>query len=665
MTDYDYEKHQAAANTIRGLAMDAVQKAKSGHPGMPMGMADVATVLWTRYLKHDPNHPEWPDRDRFILSAGHGSMLLYSLLFLSGYEGMTLEELQNFRQWDSKTPGHPEYGHTIGVEMTTGPLGQGISSAVGMALAEHMLAERYNRPDFDIVDHYTYVIASDGDLMEGISHEACSLAGHLGLGKLIVFYDDNSISIDGSTQISFTEDVLKRFDAYGWHTELIDGHDPTAVIAATEIAQSVSDRPSIIACRTKIGFGSPHKEGTSSAHGEPLGEEEVLLTKKALGLPLDEKFYVADGVKASFSRDGSQFAAWHKLWEKYAEAHPKGAMAYQDALAGRLPANLEELLPKFMVGKAAGTRVFSGQVIAALAPHIPSLIGGSADLTGSNKTNIPDTTDVQKDDFNGRYIRFGVREHGMGAILNGLSLHGGFRPFGGTFLVFSDYMRGSIRLAAIMGLPVIYVFTHDSIGVGEDGPTHQPIEQTTSLRLIPNMTVIRPGDGTETAYAWQAALENKSGPTALILSRQGVPTLEESNSNAMRGAYILRECLHDSEDPQVLLIGTGTELQIALQAQELLADRGVSARVISMPSWELFDQQPIEYQDTVLPPHLPARVSIEAGVTCGWKKYVGDQGVAIGLDRFGASAPYARVYEELGLTAEAVAIAAEALLVED
>jgi transketolase len=661
MTEYDYDKHLAAANTIRGLAMDGVQKANSGHPGMPMGMADVATVLWTRYLKHDARHAEWPDRDRFVLSAGHGSMLLYSLLFLSGYESVPMEELQSFRQWGSKTPGHPEFGHTQGVEMTTGPLGQGISSAVGMALAERMLAERFNKPDFEIVDHYTYVIASDGDLMEGISHEACSLAGHLGLGKLIVFYDDNSISIDGSTDIAFTEDVLKRFEAYGWHTELIDGHDPSAVIAATEIAQSVSEKPSIIACRTKIGFGSPNKQNTASAHGEPLGEEEIRLTKEKLGLPVDEKFYVAPGVKSFFSRDGSQYAEWHKTWEAYAEAYPTAAMAYQDALAGKLPANLEELLPQFEVGKSAGTRVFSGQVIAALAPHVPTLVGGSADLTGSNKTAIPGTTDVQKDNFSGRYIRFGVREHGMGAILNGMSLHGGFRPFGGTFLVFSDYMRGSIRLAALMGLPVIYVFTHDSIGVGEDGPTHQPIEQTMSLRLIPNMTVIRPADGTETAYAWQAALENQEGPTALILSRQGVPTLEASDEKALRGAYVLR----DSEEPQVILIGTGTELHIALQARELLAEKGVRARIVSMPSWELFAKQSSEYQDSVLPPHLHARVSVEAGVTSGWQKFVGDQGAAIGLDRFGASAPYAKVYEELGITAAAVAAAAQALLAED
>ncbi|MFN2142786.1 MAG: transketolase [Candidatus Promineifilaceae bacterium] len=660
MTDYDIERHEKAANTIRGLAMDAVQKANSGHPGMPMGMADVATVLWSRYLKFNPQHPEWPDRDRFVLSAGHGSMLLYSLLYLSGYEGMTLDELKQFRQWGSMTPGHPERNHPPGIETTTGPLGQGISNAVGMALAERMLAARYNRPDFDIVDHYTYVIASDGDLMEGISHESCALAGHLGLGKLIVYYDDNSITIDGSTKLAFTEDVLERFRAYGWHTELIDGHDPSAIIAATEIAQAETSRPSLIACRTTIGFGSPHKQGTSSAHGEPLGEEEVRLTKVVLGLPQDEKFYVAPGAKAHFSRDGVRFAAWQQRWRAYAEAFPTAAMSYQDALAGKLPTNWQEYLPQFEVGKAAGTRVFSGQVIAALAPHLPVLVGGSADLTGSNKTNIPDTTDVQPDDFSGRYIRFGVREHGMGAILNGMTAHGGFRPFGGTFLVFSDYMRPSIRLAAIMELPVIYVFTHDGIGVGEDGPTHQPIEQTMSLRLIPQLTVIRPADGTETACAWQAALENKDGPTALILSRQGVPTLEESSEDALRGAYILR----DTEEPQVILIGTGTEAHIALAAQELLAGRGVAARVVSMPSWELFAKQTAEYRESVLPPHIPARVSVEAGVTIGWKNYVGDQGVAIGLDRFGASAPYKKVYEELGITAEAVATAAEALLVE-
>ena len=658
MPDYDFAQHQATANTIRGLSMDGVQAANSGHPGMPMGMADVATVLWSRYLKHDPRHPQWPDRDRFVLSAGHGSMLLYSLLHLSDYAGMPMAELQQFRQWGSNTPGHPELGHSPGVEMTTGPLGQGISSGVGMALAERMLAERFNKPDFAVVDHFTYVIAGDGDLMEGVSHEACSLAGHLGLGKLIVFYDDNAITIDGSTGIAFTEDTLLRFQAYGWHTELIDGHDPSAIIAATEIAQAETERPSIIACRTKIGFGSPHKEGTAGAHGEPLGEEEIRLTKARLGLPVDEKFFVAEGAKAFLAREGAEYAAWQRLWHAYAQAFPTAAIAYQDALAGKLPTNWDEILPHFEAGKVAGTRVFSGQVINALAPHMPTLLGGSADLTGSNKTGISGTEDVQRDAFGGRYIRYGVREHGMGAIMNGISLHGGFRPYGGTFLVFSDYMRGAIRLAAIMGLPVIYVFTHDGIGVGEDGPTHQPIEQLMSLRIIPNLTVIRPADGTETAFAWRAALENEDGPTALVFSRQGVPELEESDERALRGGYVVR----DVDEPQAILIGTGTELHIALQAQELLALRGVAARVVSLPSWELFAQQSPEYVDSVLPPGISARVSVEAGVTSGWQRYTGDQGVAIGLDRFGASAPYQVVYQELGITAEAVATAAEALL---
>ncbi|MFN2138582.1 MAG: transketolase [Candidatus Promineifilaceae bacterium] len=658
MTHYDFEHHKAAATTIRGLAMDAVQKANSGHPGLPMGMADVATVLWSTYLKFNPRHPNWPDRDRFVLSAGHGSMLLYSLLYLAGYEGMPLEQLKEFRQWGSLTPGHPEMGHPPGVETTTGPLGQGISAAVGMALAERMLAERFNRPGFPIVDHTTYVIASDGDLMEGISHEACSLAGHWGLGKLIVFYDDNSITIDGSTRLSFTEDVLKRFEAYGWHTELVDGHDPSAILAATEIARDETARPSLIACRTLIGFGSPNKEGTAKAHGEPLGEDEIRLTKERLGLPLDETFTVLPGAREFFARTGDAYDDWQRLLKEYAEAFPSTAIEYQNALAGKLPGNWDEMLPKFEVGKATGTRAFSGQVINALAPHLPTLIGGSADLTGSNKTDIKGAEDVQGPDFGGRYIHFGVREHGMGGILNGLYLHGGFRPYGGTFLVFSDYMRGSIRMAAIMGLPVIYVFTHDGIGVGEDGPTHQPIEQLMSLRLMPQMTVVRPADGTETAYAWQAALTNEVGPTALILSRQSVPTLAETGEGALRGAYVLR----DAEHPQALLLATGTEVHIALQAQEMLAERGIESRVVSMPSWELFERQPAAYRETILPAQLTARVSIEAGVTTGWQRYVGERGIMIGLDRFGASAPYARVYEELGITAEAMAGAAEALV---
>ncbi len=658
MLDYSIEKHHAAANSIRSLSMDAVQQANSGHPGMPMGMADVATVLWSQYLRHNPQQPDWPDRDRFILSAGHGSMLLYSLLHLSGYEGMPLEEIKQFRQWDSKTPGHPEYGHTEGVETTTGPLGQGLSNAAGMALAEKWLAEKFNRPGHDVVDHYTYVIASDGDLMEGISHEVCSLAGHLGLGKLIVYYDDNEISIDGSTDLSFTEDVMLRFEAYGWHTQRIDGHDAEAIVAATEAARAERDKPSIIACVTKIGFGSPNKEGTAGAHGEPLGEDEILLAKERLGLPTDQKFTILNGAKAFLTPDEGPYEQWRERWAAYAGQFPDLAAAFEDALAGKLPSDWEAILPDFEIGKGLATRASSGKVINALAPEIPYLVGGSGDLTGSNKTAISGSPDLQAGDFSGRYIHYGVREHGMAGMMNGMALHGGIRPYGGTFLVFSDYMRPSVRLAAMMGMPVIYVWTHDSIGLGEDGPTHQPIEHLMSLRLIPGMTVIRPADATEVAYAWQSALENQVGPTGLVLSRQGVPTLEETDSRALRGAYVVR----DVDDPQVILIGGGTELHIALEAQSLLAAEGIKARVVSMPSWELFGRQSNEYQESVLPSGVQARVSIEAGATLGWQKYVGDDGIAIGLDRFGASAPYQTVYEELGLTAEAMAEAAKSLL---
>jgi transketolase len=646
------------ANTIRGLAMDGVQKANSGHPGLPMGMADVATVLWSKYLKHNPAHPDWVDRDRFVLSAGHGSMLLYSLLYLSGYDDVSLEQLGQFRQWGSFTPGHPEHAHPRGVEMTTGPLGQGISSAVGMAIAERWLAAQFNRPDYDVVDHHTYVIASDGDMMEGISHESCALAGHLGLGKLIVYWDDNHISIDGRTEITFTEDVLARFAAYGWHTQRIDGHDPQAIIAATDLAHAETARPSIIACRTKIGFGSPNKEDTPKAHGEPLGADEIRLTKERLGLPPDEDFYVASESRAFLTRDGQRYAAWQRLWHAYGEAHPTAAIAYQDALAGKLPKNWDEILPKFEDGRSAGTRVYAGEVLNAIAPHIPNLIGGSADLAVSNKSTIKGSPAMNTGDFGGRNINFGVREHGMGAILNGMQLHGGVRPFGATFLVFSDYMRGAVRLAAIMGLPVIFFYTHDSIGVGEDGPTHQPIEQLMSLRLIPELTVIRPADGTETAYAWQAALENQSGPTALVFSRQNSITHAESGAGALRGGYVLR----DAEAAQVILIGTGTEVQIALDAADLLDEQGIATRVVSMPSWELFERQSQSYRDSVLLPQIGARVSVEAGVTSGWQRYVGANGRSVGLDQFGSSAPYAKVYEELGMTAEHVAQTAAALL---
>jgi transketolase len=658
MTSYPIEMHTAAANTIRGLSMDGVQKANSGHPGLPMGMADVATVLWAKYLKHDPQNMTWADRDRFVLSGGHGSMLIYSLLYLSGYDSMPMEELQQFRQWGSKTPGHPENHLTPGVETTTGPLGQGLSNGVGMALAERWLAEQFNRPGYDVVDHYTYVFAGDGDLMEGVSHEACSLAGHLGLNKLILYYDDNHISIDGSTSLTFSEDVLARFESYGWFTQRIDGHDPQAIIVATEAARAQTERPSIIACRTIIGYGSPNRAGTAKAHGEPLGADEIRLTKERLGLPVDETFYVADGVQDFFASDGADFATWQELWASYATTHPELASSFQDGLQGKLPVDWQAILPQFEDGSSLATRASSGQVLNAIAPHIPYLVGGSADLTGSNKTAINSTTDIEKDDFSGRYIRYGVREFGMGGIMNGLALHGGIRPFGGTFLVFSDYMRPAVRLAALMGIPVIYVWSHDSIGLGEDGPTHQPVEQLMSLRLIPGLTLIRPGDAKETAFAWQSAIQNQDGPTALIVSRQGVPTLAESGEGALCGAYVIS----DSDNAQVILIAGGTELPIALEAKELLAQRGVAARVVSMPSWEIFARQPTVYQESVLPPAITARVSIEAGVTTGWQRYIGDNGVAIGVDHFGASAPYETLYQEFGITAEAMADAAESLL---
>jgi transketolase len=665
MNNYPIEEHDLAANTIRGLAMDAVQRAESGHPGMPMGMADAAVVLWTQFLKYNPQDPDWFNRDRFVLSAGHGSMLLYSLLHLAGYD-LPIEELKNFRQWDSQTPGHPESHLTRGVETTTGPLGQGITNAVGIALAERWLAARFNRPGFDVVDHYTYVIASDGDLMEGVSHEACSLAGHWGLGKLIVLYDDNEITIDGSTALAFSEDVLKRFEAYGWQTQRVDGHDPLSVAAAIEAARAETERPSLIACRTHIGYGSPNKQGTAKAHGEPLGEDEVRRTKEALDWPLEPLFYVPEEARDFMSRAGSEGArrqeAWLALYERYAEAYPELAAAFQKSLDGELPGDWNSILPVFEPGKALATRASSGQVLNAIAPYIPALLGGSGDLTGSNKTDLKGEQHLTRKDFSGRYIHFGVREHGMGGILSGMALHGGIRPYGGTFLVFSDYMRPAIRLAALMGLPVIYVFTHDSIGLGEDGPTHQPIEHLMSLRTIPNLTLFRPADATETAIGWRVALENRHGPTALVLTRQGLPTLDRSRYalavEAMRGAYVLS----DSDDPEVILMATGSEVHLALAAQEQLAEGGVAARVVSVPSWELFAAQPAAYRDLVLPPHVKARVSIEAGVTLGWERYVGADGMAIGLDRFGASAPYQTIYEKLGLTAEAVTDAARKLI---
>ncbi len=655
MTTHSPSHLQAVVNSIRALAMDAVQKANSGHPGMPLGMADTAAVLWTRYLKFDPRHPQWPDRDRFVLSAGHGSMLLYALLHLSGYD-LPLAELQNFRQWGSATPGHPEYGHTPGVETTTGPLGQGISTAVGMALAERWLAAKYNRPGFDVVDHMTYVIASDGDLMEGVSHEACALAGHWGLGKLIVLYDDNGISIDGSTSLAFTEDVLARFAAYGWHTLRVDGHDATAVSQAINLARAEKERPSLIACRTIIGYGSPNRAGTAKAHGEPLGAEELRLTKEALGLP-QEPFWVDPRAHEALGTAGSHGARkreeWLEMLDAYASAYPDLAAEFWRVMAGELPAGWQETpLPAF--GSAIATRAASGMVLNALATAVPELLGGSADLTGSNNTDLKGAADVQKGAFNGRYLRFGVREHGMGAIMNGLSLHGGVIPYGGTFLVFADYMRPAIRLAALMNQGVIYVFTHDSIGLGEDGPTHQPIEHLASLRAIPNLYVFRPADAWETAVGWRVALARRSGPTALALTRQKLPLLDrEATQGAAQGGYVLA----DVDNPRAILIASGSEVHIALGAQKLLAEKGVAVRVVSLPCWELFQAQPQAYRDAVLPPAITNRVAIEAGVTLGWQQFVGAQGKIIGINHFGASAPYERIYQEFGLTAEAVATA--------
>ena len=649
------------ATTIRALAMDAVQKANSGHPGLPMGMADVAAVLWSHYLKFDPQNPGWPDRDRFVLSGGHGSLLLYSLLHLSGYD-LPLSELQNFRQWGSRTPGHPEYGHTPGVETTTGPLGQGLGNAVGMALAERWLAERFNRPGFPLVNHRTFVMAGDGDLMEGISHEVCALAGHWGLGRLILLFDDNGISIDGPTGLASSEDVLGRFAAYGWQVARVDGHDQTAVAAAIESALADESRPSLIACRTIIGFGSPNHAGTAKVHGEPLGAAEITLTKQSLNWP-PEPFYIPDEARTPLREAGQRGGAcrdeWQALWSGYAAAYPELAAEWQQAMAGELPVDWETSLPDFTRSTAMATRAASGQTLNNLIPHLPDLLGGSADLTGSNNTRAAATDAIQKGDFRGRYLHYGVREHGMGAIMNGLALHGGVRPYGGTFLVFADYMRPAIRLAAMMGLGVIYIFTHDSIGLGEDGPTHQPVEHLASLRAIPNLAVIRPADAWETAAAWRVALQRRHAPTALVLTRQKLPPVAEGKVHDLaNGAYILS----DMPDPQVILVATGSEVSLVLSAQMALTEQGIASRVISMPSWELFAAAPPDYQEAVLPSTIQARVIVEAAAPFGWERYAGISGKIIGLNRFGASAPYQTLYEKLGLTVEAIVAAALSLI---
>lgn len=656
-----------AINTIRFLSADAVQRAESGHPGTPMALAPVAYVLWTRHLRHSPEHPDWPNRDRFVLSAGHASMLLYSLLHLTDYD-LSMEELENFRQWGSGTPGHPEAHLTEGVETTTGPLGQGFANGVGMALAERLLANEFNTAEHPIVDHHTYAVCSDGDLMEGISHEAASLAGHLGLGKLVYLYDDNKITIDGSTDLAFTEDVSQRFEAYGWHvTRVEDANDLDAVDAAIERAKAETDRPSLIGVRSHIGYGSPNKQDTAAAHGAPLGEEEVRRTKENLGWPPEETFYVPDGVydhmRETVDRGAEQKQEWDALMADYEEAHPQEAARYQRWLDRTPGDGWEEALPTFEAGEKLATRKASGLTLNDLAPEIGYLIGGSADLTGSNKTDVDGRADFQDERPDGRYFRFGVREHAMAGISNGMALHEGIQPYAGTFLIFSDYLRPSLRLSALMEQPVVFVFTHDSIGLGEDGPTHQPVEHLMALRAIPNLTLLRPADANEAAQAWAAAVQNTDGPTALALTRQKLPIFDRSELTSAeglhRGAYVLRVC---EGTPDILLIGTGSEVQHALAAAGRLEKDGIQAQVVSMPSWELFAEQSKTYQRKVLPPSVEARVSVEAGVTHGWERYVGTEGARIGVDRFGASAPGGRVMEEYGFTAEHVAEEARRLL---
>lgn len=642
-----------SADTIRFLAAEAVQKANSGHPGMPMGMADASVVLWTKFLNHNPQNPQWFNRDRFVLSAGHGSMLLYSLLHLTGYE-LTMEDLQNFRQWGSKTPGHPEYGHTVGVEITTGPLGQGISSAVGMALAERHLAAKFNEPAFEIVNHYTYVICGDGDLQEGISHEASALAGHWGLGKLVVLYDSNGITIDGPTSLSFTEDVAKRYEAYGWQVLFADGHDVASVEKALHEARADENRPTIIVCTTHIGYGSP-KQDTYQAHGSPLGDDNIQITKDKLGWLHPEKFYVPQEVE-NFMRgaikDGEQAeASWNLLFHDYENAHPQKAANFKAAIEGQLP-NLEDVRPVF--DKAIATRASSGMMLESLKKVVPQLLGGSADLTPSNNTKSGFDTPISKENYAGSYFHFGIREHGMGAIMNGLALHGGVLPYGGTFLVFSDYVRPSVRLSALMDLPVTYIFTHDSIGVGEDGPTHQPIEHLSALSAIPNLHVWRPADAYESVGMWKAVLKNKKA-AALALSRQNLPLLPEFAANeAEKGGYVLRR----SENANVVLAASGSEVQLAIAAADKLAEAGIEAQVVSMPCMEVFAQQSEDYQEEVLPLVIPV-VAVEAGLGQRWDKFVGRTGRFVGMTGYGASAPAEVLYQEFGITVEAVVAAAQ------
>lgn len=655
---------ELAIDTIRFLAVDAVEAANSGHPGLPMGGAPMAYVLWSQYMKHSPSDPAWPNRDRFVLSAGHGSMLLYALLHLCGYD-LSLDELKSFRQWGSKTPGHPEYGHTVGVETTTGPLGQGFANAVGMAMAEQRLAAEFNKPDFPLVDHYTYVYTGDGCMMEGVTAEAASLAGHLKLGRLICLYDDNQITIDGGTEVAFTEDVGKRYEAYGWQVlRVADGTDTAAIAAAIEEAQADHERPSLIMVRTAIGFGSPNKQGSAEAHGAPLGTDEVRLTKENRDWPLEPNFHVPDDVRGHFAEVKATLESskdeWDKLFEQYRNKFPEDAVRWDAWHDEKVPAGLQDDEALWAFEKPTATRAASGQVMQVLAKHLPNLMGGSADLNASTKTYLKGLGDFQAEQRKGNNVYFGVREHGMAAILSGMALHGGVRPYGSTFLAFFDYMKPSVRLAALMGLPVVYVFTHDSIGVGEDGPTHQPIEHVTHMRSIPNLHVLRPADGRETAAAWLHAVTRTDGPTALVLTRQNLPQLAGTGTDALNGGYVLER--EEGQQPDIILMASGSEVELVHKAKDVLQGKGIQARVVSMMSWELFMAQPASYRDEVLPPAVKKRLAVEAAHPMGWERFTGDEGATVTIDHFGASAPGEILMEKFGFTVENVVAQALSLL---